>query len=189
LNEAEQEMLAEGRDFKVCLESVHAHDEILLHNINVDVGEEDVLWHLGDFAWGDYENVRKYRERIKCKDIRLIWGNHDKRAIKDFFTECHEQLLIKLNGRNIFLNHYPMKSWDRSHHGSWQLFGHVHGGLADDPGSLQVDVGVDTHNFRPWSFEQLQSFMDEKYPIWKQSRNQMVPKERGGMTPIRRKND
>jgi len=46
--------------------------------------------------------------------------------------------------------------------GAWQLYGHSHGNLADDPLSLSMDVGVDTHDFRPWHFEEVQAAMQAK---------------------------
>ena len=46
-----------------------------------------------------------------------------------------------------------MRVWDRSHYGSWHLFGHSHGAL---PGyGLSLDVGVDCTGFKPISLEQV----------------------------------
>ena len=50
----------------------------------------------------------------------------------------------------------------RSHHGAWHLYGHSHGNLPDTPTSLSMDVGVDTHDFRPWHFDEINLLMTEK---------------------------
>jgi len=41
----------------------------------------------------------------------------------------------------IVLCHYSLRVWDRSHYGSWHLYGHSHGNLPPLENSL--DVGVD----------------------------------------------
>lgn len=42
----------------------------------------------------------------------------------------------------IALSHYPMREWDRKHHGSLHLHGHSHG--RSDIWPATMDVGVDT---------------------------------------------
>jgi hypothetical protein len=55
-----------------------------------------------------------------------------------------------------------MRTWNKSHRGSWHLYGHSHGTLPDDPHSMSFDVGVDCHNYRPLSFEQVKAVMSKK---------------------------
>jgi len=56
-----------------------------------------------------------------------------------------------------------MRSWNRSFHGSWHLYGHVHGRLvaqdAEQDWLLTRDVGVDACGYQPWSFEDLREYM------------------------------
>jgi len=52
-----------------------------------------------------------------------------------------------------------MRVWPRHAQGAWHLYGHSHGNLPDDSRSLSIDVGVDTHAFRPWHFDELQAVM------------------------------
>jgi len=37
-----------------------------------------------------------------------------------------------------------------------------HGNLPDEPLALSLDGGVDTHDFRPWHFEEIQDVMKAK---------------------------
>ena len=65
------------------------------------------------------------------------------------------------------MNHYAMLAWNKSFHGSWLLYGHSHGRMTkftDEhlPQARMLDVGVDTHDYKPWSFEQVKTFMDGK---------------------------
>ena len=63
--------------WRVSRETVERHDDALLRAINDAVMPEDTLWIIGDFCWGEQGTARKYRDRIACGDVRLVWGNHD----------------------------------------------------------------------------------------------------------------
>jgi calcineurin-like phosphoesterase family protein len=60
-----------------------------------------------------------------------------------------------------------MKIWNKYHKGSWHLYGHCHNNLKDDEWWTKskrrrtMDVGVDTNEFRPYSFEDLKRTMDK----------------------------
>jgi calcineurin-like phosphoesterase family protein len=153
--------------------SVEEMDETLLSNINARVKVRDTLYHLGDFAFRG-ANAAAYRSRIVCRRIVLVLGNHDPQtwsgsAKPDFaalFSEVHSLLRLKVpvagKEQVIVLCHYAMRVWDRAHYGAWHLFGHSHGTLADNAGSLSYDVGVDANGFQPLSLDEVATIMSEK---------------------------
>ena len=168
LNSEEQRLLAEeprGK-WRVSRESVERHDEALLDAINACVKADDTLWVLGDFCWGGLATVRAHLERIQCKYVNLVWGNHDNRTIGEAFNKTLEQGMVTIRWQRIWLNHYPMRSWDGRFHGSWHLYGHVHGRLvnedADRMSLLARDVGVDVCEYQPVSFDQLAEYMSPR---------------------------
>ena len=55
-----------------------------------------------------------------------------------------------------------MRVWPHHARGAWHLYGHSHGNLPDDPLALSMDVGVDSHDFRPWHFDEIQVVMKAK---------------------------
>jgi calcineurin-like phosphoesterase family protein len=61
------------RDFN----TLEEHDDALVNNINKVVGENDILYHLGDWSFGGLEYVWEFRKRLKCRFIHLTLGNHD----------------------------------------------------------------------------------------------------------------
>lgn len=69
------------RDFK----SVEEMNEAIVKSINLVVGENDILYHLGDWSFGGWENVWHFRKQIRCKHIIHINGNHDKAIMEDKF--------------------------------------------------------------------------------------------------------
>jgi calcineurin-like phosphoesterase family protein len=153
------------RDVAVSRASVERMDQTMLDHINAVVGPDDTLWHLGDFTFGDYEKAEGYRRRIRCRNVHLIWGNHDRRpAVAPLFGRTYDQVMVRVEGQLIFLNHYAMRVWDRSHRGAWHLYGHSHGRLPEDPSALAFDIGVDCHDFRPWSFDEIRERMARKLP-------------------------
>lgn len=147
-------------------DTVKRHDDALLNAINERVQVDDHLWIVGDFCWGGFAEARHYRDRIRCEHVFLVWGNHDRGEIAPVFSDTLEQGMVRVEGQEIWLNHYPMRSWNKAFHGSWHVYGHVHGrlGREDDrtPHTLVKDVGVDACDYRPWSFADLARYMEPR---------------------------
>lgn len=148
-------------------------NEELIKRWNEKVGKEDFVYHLGDVSLGKPDFTKEVLDQLNGK-IFLIKGNHEgstltypKRFewIKDY-AEMRVEDEDQSNGyQKIILSHYAMRTWNGSHRGTWQLFGHSHGTLFDDPEMLSIDVGVDCHNFYPISYEEVKKIM--KHKTWK----------------------
>ena len=112
MSESEQQQAIESPrgDWRVSDETVERHDQMLMDNINAVVAASDTLWILGDFCWGDFAAAKGFRDRIKCRNVNLVWGNHDKREIEPLFGKTIEQGVVRWEGQKIWLNHYPMRS-------------------------------------------------------------------------------
>jgi calcineurin-like phosphoesterase family protein len=177
LSEAEAERVREERSgSRVSRETIERHDDALLQAINDRVRESDVLWILGDFSLAPLEVATAYRKRIRCREVNFVRGNHDLPSYDALFHRVMDQGMIKHRGRKIWLNHYPMRSWDKAFHGSWHLYGHVHGRLQEEdaanPRLLARDVGVDVNDYRPLHFDEIVDYMlprEEAFRAWKAS--------------------
>lgn len=137
-------------------------DDTLIDNINSVVKPNDTLYHLGDFTF-DERKYRGYRERINCKNVHQIIGNHDKlnnRDIHIFSSVSHYKELRHKNTK-IVLSHYAFRVWNKSHAGSWHLYGHSHGTLPD-LGNKSFDVGIDCWNYMPISIDQVEEEMSKR---------------------------
>jgi calcineurin-like phosphoesterase family protein len=149
-------------------ESVQEMDEQMLEAINSNVSKSDTLYILGDFAYRGRDPLH-YRSRIKCRSVHLVIGNHDKRSRCGCFEGISDVLSISINGKRIWLSHYPHRSWPGSHRGAWHLYGHCHGTLdrsSDvEMGLSCLDVGVDNcENYgivfgTPWSIKQIEKVL------------------------------
>ena len=136
----------------------------LITNWNSVVRPNDTIYHLGDFSFGRNDETIEVIKKLNGYKI-LIMGNHDRRLQKTVlaqFDRVDNFLEITWEHQKIVLLHYAMKVWNRSHHGSWQLYGHSHGSLPDDPHANQIDVGVDCWNYTPISFDQVKLAMKLK---------------------------
>jgi calcineurin-like phosphoesterase family protein len=136
-------------------------DEVILEHLNASVKANDSLYFLGDFCMGGQARVVAYRHQIRCKKIFAVPGNHDKQArkLKEEFSWLDNLAEVSIHGQPIVLCHYALRVWNRSNLGSWHLYGHSHGRLPEVPTSLSMDVEVDTHDFRPWHYEEISNLM------------------------------
>jgi calcineurin-like phosphoesterase family protein len=135
--------------------SVEEMDEALISNYNSKVTNKDTIYLLGDLIWG-HLNYAKYLSRLNGQK-HLILGNHDnkqcykKMQIDGLIQSMSQQKGITIDNKYIWMCHYPMRSWNRSFHGSYHLYGHCHNTIEDY--GLSTDVGVDKWNYSPVSFD------------------------------------
>ena len=150
----------------------------LIENWNNVVKPDDLVFHLGDFAFGGQPLWRSIREQLNG-NIILIKGNHDDRNLKNgckvLFDGVYDQVKFYIENRCIYLNHYPFLCYGGSYRSEedavFQLFGHVHSGqnstgLDNDRLKMlfpyQYDVGVDNNNYTPVSWEQIKEIIHEQ---------------------------
>ena len=82
------------RDFK----SLSHMNQTIVNNINSMVGEDDILIHFGDWSFGGIESIWDFRKQIICKNIYLLFGNHDEHIIANkVLPNVHEHMLIDNN--------------------------------------------------------------------------------------------
>lgn len=138
-------------------------DTEIIERLNAAVAERDLLYFLGDFCRSG-KKALDYRKKIRCKNIFFVEDNHDTstRKIASEFRWWKQLAEVRINGQVVVLCYYAMRVWHHSFRGSWHLYGHSHGRLPDDAAALSMDVGVDTHHFHPWHFDEIAARMNEK---------------------------
>ena len=165
--------------------SLERMNDELVNSINTKVGQDDILFHLGDWSFNGFENIRKFRERIICKNVHLILGNHDhhierdKDDVQSIFSSVNHYLQLEVKREltpdqmkvgvlghiKFVLMHYPIASWNGMNDGVIHLHGHVHlsNNLRVADGKA-MDVGVDGNNYEPIELNEIIKIMS-KQPI------------------------
>jgi len=133
-------------------------DEALVDAINASVMRSDLLLHLGDFCGPHPEgrkaqvaHARRMRERIRCKRVALVRGNHDPSSsrFESLFERVDDLRSWREPSDRVRVNacHWPLRLWRGQFKGAVLLHGHAHGGLPFMPRA--IDVGVDCWQWKP----------------------------------------
>lgn len=136
-------------------------NEHMISRWNETITSDDVVYHLGDFAFNIHRNKLQWLfDRLNGHKI-LIKGNHDhKDTIKLSWESVFDYKEINHEGKLIVMMHYPLESWKNNSRGSIHFHGHIHSRKNvmnyDDvkKRTNRYDVGVDLNNFTPMLLEQ-----------------------------------
>lgn len=138
--------------------SIEEMAEELIRRHNEIVTKIDITVHAGDFCWlsktGDV--YKYYINRLNGNHI-FVKGDHDRwvkgRAAGHLWQK-------RIDSIHVVVTHWSMRVWPRSHYNSWNLYGHSHGRL--EGVGKAMDVGVDTHNYYPYSWDEIKAIMADK---------------------------
>ena len=163
------------KDGKIPIESTRDFNTIedmnsfIVDNINSKIGPDDTLIHLGDFSFGGFDKIGQFLDRLVCKNIHLVLGNHDhhiknnRENIHDRFLSIQNYLEVNIGGADFVLSHYPLCSWNQLSKGAIQLHGHVHLPTNKKWGNgKRLDVGVDGNNYQPYKLTEIVHMMDRR---------------------------
>jgi len=144
-------------------------DSVIVNNINQKVGPNDTLIHLGDVAFGGFEMIGQFLDRLVCKNIHLVLGNHDQHILKnrddvqDRFLSVQHYLETRIYDVDFVLCHYPLQSWNGLNKGVIHLHGHVHLSVQNKWGNgKRLDVGMDGNGMYPYKITEIVHMMDRR---------------------------
>jgi len=89
--------------------SVEEMNKTMINNWNKVVSKRDIVYHLGDFSFSNFEMIKKIFDQLKGRII-LIAGNHDRRKTKSWwkrigFEEVYYNPIVI---GNMILSHEPV---------------------------------------------------------------------------------
>jgi len=154
-----------GRPFA----SADEMDAALIRNWNAVVGVDDVVVHLGDFAFKTRRKVEDILAQLNGH-VYLVLGNHDSVGHMSRVTRfrgvfCGEPMkdyiILRVNDSDwACLTHYPLAGNNPAYlHLLPIFFGHIHTSaikkIEDGPHNVlgTYDVGVDNNDFTPVEFD------------------------------------
>lgn len=141
-------MAAELRGFS----SVEEHNGTIISNLNKVVGSRDKLFVLGDVAWS--EPALKMLEEVNCKNMELIFGNHD-----NYQPPKYLRYFSKVHGfrryDNLWLSHCPIHPQEM-----YRCLGNLHGHIHKGAGTPELampyyNVNMDFHAMNPVNYDNI----------------------------------
>lgn len=154
-------ILYDGRPFA----SVEDMNRLLIENWNRVVSDEDTVYVVGDFSYGNGADIVSTAQRLKGKKI-LIKGNHDNDVnLKYAFCEIHDYLETRVSEGSVILCHYPLASFkDMQKGGTVHIYGHVHNTyeakLANDVYERMRRLPDRNYHFEAYNVGCMQDYMD-----------------------------
>lgn len=144
------------------------------HNKKVPNKKSYITIHAGDMFW------RTVSEAEACVILSrlhgrhaFLFGNHDElmenrkgSLLYDMFewvrgeNKENTSYSTRFNKHLLVISHFAQRVWQKSHQGSWHVYGHSHGELPEL--GYSFDIGVDGHDFYPWSTEEIEAKMATK---------------------------
>jgi calcineurin-like phosphoesterase family protein len=141
----------------------------IISNLNKRVRMKDELYILGDFG-----ESFKYLDCLNFKTLHFVKGNYERDKIpeimkelkgkKDVIVYDNDECKVDIGGYKCTLRHEPI-SGNKLGKDEFALFGHIHSrclikGKNGDKTKGGLDVGIDAHNYRPVSEEDVSFFLN-----------------------------
>lgn len=160
---------------EIDLDSMHS---ALIQRHNAIVGEDDLTYLLGDFAFCKPDQAMRFMMSMNGKKI-LVHGNHDRKLVdSNEFNDSSMRRMAGLiedtpykmishkhpeTGQNygVALFHFPVMEWDSCHRGSLHCYGHQHAGGKKSEFRC-MDIGVDTNDLKPYDMDDVVRQLSKK---------------------------
>lgn len=120
----------------------------IIKNWNDTIKENDIIIHLGDFAFGDDNCIKKLISKLNGTKI-LILGNHDKKSKNWFKNAGFNYVYKKLIFNNVIITHFPIKT------DLINIHGHIHNNKNTEDISNHINVSIENINYKPISLYDL----------------------------------
>lgn len=157
-------------------ETIEEMNQTILDNINSRVGENDILFLLGDISFGGIEALEFLLDNINCKNLYLTFGNHDhlivknENGVRERFVSAKDYMYLTITSQGAFrgkkrfaLMHYPLSVWNNMAKGVIHLHGHCH--LREEHKIHQgksMDVGMDGNDLQVYSLEEVCEILESR---------------------------
>lgn len=150
-------------------------NQVIIDNWNQTVGQDDIVYFLGDFALGS--NVEEKYELLKDLlngTIYFLRGNHDRSraSVGKYFHLIDDLSQIEYNGYHFILSHQPLFN-NQIPKNFINIHGHIHDKSLDRNKydlSCHFNVSVDVIDFTPISIDEIVNVIEN---------NELTPRKEG----------
>lgn len=147
----------DGTPVRPGFSSVEEMNETIIDRWNKTVKPDDIVYHLGDFTFGNKKNI-PIANRLFGKK-RIILGNHDYEA-REYYPFFDKVMSWRQFGEYkipLFLCHYPLDESAfnyRTRKQGLNIHGHLHEKASTRP-DIHVNVCVEKTNYTPINLEDI----------------------------------
>lgn len=150
-------------DLIVTEKDIAEMDEAIVANWNSVIRPDDVVWHLGDFALGNRNNIPDFVRRLNGRK-HLVLGNHDyfhvdKNKFRDIVDFFYQAGFEKVYDHPVLLNDFVILSHEPLNFVKapfFNVYGHVHDNEIFSTYSKHgCCVCVERHNYKPIRWEKI----------------------------------
>lgn len=145
-----------NRPFK----DVEEMNESIIKNHNNVVKNGHLVIHLGDFCFGNGENIKSILERLNGDHV-IVLGNHDHKSSKKYF-EAGFQEVYKYP---VIMEDFYILSHQPTYLNTSMPYVNIHGHLHDtemsllnDDKNMYYNACVEKNNYKPIDFEKIKSY-------------------------------
>jgi len=135
-------------------------NEWIIEKWNSRVRPRDLVWVLGDIAWGS-DNLHYFAQMNGTK--RLILGNHDNFSILEYYREF-DKVYGAWKKYGFVMTHVPIHPQEMKYR-NWNnnIHGHIHHKekLLQEP--QYICVNIDVRNGLPMSLDEIRDLMSRDY--------------------------
>lgn len=101
-------------------------NKTIIEHWNKTVGEDDVVFHLGDFSFGNPNKTKEILDQLNG-NVVFVRGNHDYKLFARMgVTNAVDLLELIVDGVRVVMCHFPVAAWHGQGRGSVHLHGHSH---------------------------------------------------------------
>ena len=132
------------------IKNLDQYNNMIISRINAKVMSDDTLYIIGDVGFGPCSELKKLLDRIICRNLILIYGNHDKYNIDQakgmgFLEAIYGPYYLPESKGKILLSHYPSYEALNNPYIAYNLHGHLHGSKLDDEQFVNINISMNEY--------------------------------------------
>lgn len=145
-------------------ETVEQMDDEMIKRWNSVVGKEDIVYHLGDFALGNKESIKNYKNKLNGR-IRLVLGNHDHLRFNTYyeleFDRVYDRPIVLED--SYILSHSPKINTDIQTSLFVNIYGHIHTDVNyPNVTNCSFCACCERMNYTPIEFDKIKKLIKER---------------------------
>lgn len=146
-----------GRENMLSLESrnyssTEEMDSDMINKWNERVNHDDIVYHLGNFAWDPF-SANNALQNLNG-NIIILPGDKDKALLESIALypkiSVLEDQIVEMPDLNAVISHYPLEHWNGKNSGSLHFHGHMINSMKTDIKKMnRVNVCIDNWHLYP----------------------------------------